>query len=103
MRKTFTPNQKAHIALSALIGNQTISQIASENEVHPTQVNQWQKIAKDGLSTLFVDKRKHEYKDLQDKIDQLYKIIGQRDSELDWLKKKLHIDTQWKKIVPRQK
>ncbi|MEK7075101.1 MAG: transposase [Patescibacteria group bacterium] len=94
MRKTFTPNQKAHIALSALIGNQTISQIASENEVHPTQVNQWQKIAKDGLSTLFVDKHKHEYKDLQDKIDQLYKIIGQRDSELDWLKKKLHIDTQ---------
>lgn len=93
MRKTFTPGQKAHIAMAALSGNQTISQIASENEVHPTQVNQWQKIAKDGLPTLFVDKRKHEYKDLQDKIDQLYKIIGQRDSELDWLKKKLHVDT----------
>ena len=93
MRKTFTPNQKANIAITALAGNQTVSQIASENEVHPTQVNQWQKIAKDGLPTLFVDKRKHEYKDLQDKIDQLYKIIGQRDLELDWLKKKLCVDT----------
>ncbi|PIR56972.1 MAG: hypothetical protein COU72_03385 [Parcubacteria group bacterium CG10_big_fil_rev_8_21_14_0_10_41_35] len=93
MRKTFTPGQKAHIAIAALSGNQTVSQIASENEVHPTQVNQWQKIAKEGIPALFVDKRKHEYQELHDKIDQLYKIIGQRDSELDWLKKKLHLDT----------
>ena len=93
MRKTFTPNQKANIAIAALKGGQSVSQIASENEVHPTQVNQWQKIAKEGLPTLFMDKRKHEYKELQDKIDQLYKIIGQRDLELDWLKKKLCVDT----------
>jgi transposase len=93
MRKIFTPSQKAHIAIAALKGNQSVSQIASENEVHPTQVNQWQKIAKEGLPMLFVDKRKHEHKELQDKIDQLYKIIGQRDLELDWLKKKLHLDT----------
>ena len=93
MRKIFTPNQKAQIAIAALTREQTIAQIASANQVHPTQVNQWEKIAKEGLPALFVDKRKHEYKDLQDKIDQLYKIIGQRDSELDWLKKKLHVDT----------
>ena len=93
MRKTFTPNQKAHIAIAALTGKQTIAQIASENEVHPTQVNQWEKIAKEGLPALFVDKRKSEYKDYQDKIDHLYKIIGRRELELDWLKKKLHLDT----------
>ena len=93
MRKTFTPNQKAHIAIAALKGGQSISKIASENEVHPTQVKQWEAIAKEGLPSLFTDKRKSEYKDLLDKIDQLYKIIGQRDSELDWLKKKLHLDT----------
>ena len=93
MRKTFTPNQKAHIAIAALTGKQTIAQIASENEVHPTQVNQWEKIAREGLPALFVDKRKSEYKDYQDKIDHLYKIIGRRELELDWLKKKLHLDT----------
>lgn len=93
MRKTFTPNQKAHVALSALKGSQPISQIASENEVHPTQVKQWETIAKDGLPALFVDKRKNEHKDLEDKIEQLYKIIGQRDLELDWLKKKLHLES----------
>jgi transposase len=92
MRKTFTPSQKAQIAVTVLKGQQSIAQIASEHEVHPTQVNQWSKIARDGLPLLFVDKRKNEFQDLQDKIDQLYKIIGQRDSELDWLKKKLHLD-----------
>jgi len=92
MHKIFTPNQKAHIALSALKGNQTIAQIASESQVHPTQVKQWGTIAKEGLPALFTDKRKSECKDLREKIDQLYKIIGQRDSELDWLKKKLHLD-----------
>ena len=93
MRKTFTPNQKVQIAVAVLKGEQSVAKIASDNEVHPTQVNQWAKVAKDGLQLLFTDKRKNEYKDLQDKIDQLYKIIGQRDLELDWLKKKLHLDT----------
>lgn len=93
MRKTFTANQKAQIATTVFKGQQSIAQIASENEVHPTQVNQWAKIAKDGMPSLFADKRKNENQNLQDKIDQLYKIIGQRDLELDWLKKKLHLDT----------
>jgi len=92
MRKIFTPNQKAQIAIDVFQGQQSITQIASKNEVHPTQVNRWFKIAKEGLSTLFVDNRKNEYQDLQDKIEQLYKIIGQRDCELDWLKKKLHLN-----------
>ncbi len=92
MRKTFTPNQKANVAIEAIKAVQSVSQIASGNEVHPTQVKQWETIAREGLPTLFTDKRKNENKELQDKIDQLYKIIGQRDLELDWLKKKLHLD-----------
>lgn len=85
--------QNGNFVIQSLKGHQSISQIASENAVHPTQVKQWETLAKEGLPILFVDKRKSEYKDLRDKIDQLYKIIGQRDSELDWLKKKLHLDT----------
>ena len=87
MHKTFTPGQKAQIATAVLKGQQSVAQIASENAVHPTQVNQWTKIDREGLPLLFTDKRKDEFKELRDKIDQLYKIIGQRDSELDWLKK----------------
>ncbi len=92
MRKTFTPSQKAQIAIAVLRGQQSIAQIASENDVNPTQVNQWAKIMKEGSPLLFTDKRRDEFKELRDKNEQLYKIIGQRDLELDWLKKKLHLD-----------
>ena len=91
MKKIFTPQQKAFIALEAVKGDKTISQIASIHEVHPTQVQQWKKIVSENVSSLFSDKRRKEGKSEQQIIDELYRIIGQRDMELAWLKKKLQI------------
>ena len=93
MRKTFTPQQKATIALEALRKEKTVSQIASIHEVHPTQVKQWEKTAKEALPALFADKRKPENREKDDLIDQLYRIVGQKDTELAWLKKKLGIES----------
>lgn len=93
MKKQFTPLQKASIAVAAIKGDKTVSQISSSYQVHPTQVRQWERIAKEGLSSLFGDKRKNSDKDKDELIEELYKLIGQRDTELDWLKKKLHLDT----------
>jgi len=92
MRKTFTPAQKAAVALAALKGDQTINQISSLHEVHPTQIKQWEKIAKEELPGLFTDKRSTHNKEQQALIDELYRIIGQRDTELAWLKKKLQLE-----------
>lgn len=89
MKKIFTPQQKATIALAAIKGEQTINQLSSLYEVHPTQVQCWKKIVMDNLPHLFSDKRKKESFDNQKMIDELYRIIGQRDTELSWLKKKL--------------
>lgn len=89
MRKIFTPQQKAHVALVAIKNEKTITQIASAYEVHPTQVGLWKKTAEEGLPRLFTDKRKKENADQERIIDELYKTIGQRDMELAWLKKKL--------------
>jgi len=91
MKKVFTPQQKAFIALEAVKGDKTISQIASIHEVHPTQVQQWKKIVSENVSSLFSDKRRKEGKSEQQIIDELYRIIGQRDMEIAWLKKKLQI------------
>lgn len=93
MKKQFTPVQKANVVLAILKGDKTVAQISSLFQVHPTQIKQWEKIAKEGLSSLFTDKRKREDKEKDDLIDELYKLIGQRDTELDWLKKKLHLNT----------
>lgn len=93
-QKKYAPVEKAQIALDALKGEKTIAQISSEFEVHATQINKWKKIAQSGLSGLFEDNRKKEHLrklEHRNKVDELYKIIGQRDVELEWLKKKLSI------------
>lgn len=89
MKKIFTPQQKAEVALAALTGQKTAGQIASIYEVHPTQIGFWKKTVQEGLPQLFSDKRKKENRDQERIIDELYKTIGQRDMELAWLKKKL--------------
>lgn len=92
MKKTFTPQQKAIVALEAIRGIKTASQIASDHEVHPTQVQQWKKILLENISTVFADKRAKEGKAERELIDELYRVIGQRDIELGWLKKKLQLE-----------
>jgi transposase-like protein len=93
MRRQFTPTQKAAVALAALKGDKTINQIASENEVNPTQVKQWRDAAKAALPEAFTDKRKRTGADgltAQAQVDELHRVIGVRDAELEWLKKKIH-------------
>jgi len=89
MKKHFTPQQKAAVALEAIKGQLTIPQIASKYEVHPTQIGHWRNHVIKGVQDLFSDKRKKENWDKDRQIEELYKIIGQRQTELEWLKKKL--------------
>jgi transposase len=92
MKKTFTPQQKAQVVLAAIKGEKTISQIASLYEVHPTQVQAWKKQALSALPDVFADKRKKENQTQEQLINELYKTVGQRDIELEWLKKKLQFN-----------
>ena len=94
MRRQFTSEQKARVAFAALKGDKTINQIATEYEVHPTQVKQWRDAIRDSAAGVFTDKRKAAVKaaDTQKRIDELHRVIGLRDAELEWLKKKIHGD-----------
>ncbi len=91
IKRKFSPEKKANIALAAIRGDNTIAQLSSVYQIHPTQLKRWKKTAEDNLSQAFTDKRKKENKDKDRLIDELYKIIGQRETELSWLKKKLSI------------
>ena len=59
--------------------------------MHPTQIGEWKKHVLDNLGALFSDKRTKDGKTDQRKIDELYRIIGKRETEIEWLKKNLHI------------
>lgn len=89
MKKVFTPDQKASIAVAAIKEQQTTNQISAAYEVHPTQIGMWKKQALHGLKDVFSDKRKKENQTNDQLIAELYQTIGKRDMELAWLKKKL--------------
>ena len=90
--KTFSPQEKAQVALTALKGEKTIAQISSDYQVHPTQIGKWKKLAEEELAVLFADKRKRENYSQERIIDELYRTIGQRDVEISWLKKKFKLE-----------
>lgn len=92
MRKVFTPQQKAAVAIAAIKGDKTISQIASIYEVHPTQIQHWKKILQENISSIFANKRSKDGKSDKLLIDELYRTIGQRDIELSWLKKNCNFE-----------
>lgn len=92
MKKEFSPKQKALIALEAIKEEKTTNQISSEYGVHPVRVGLWKKMLLENAEKAFMSKERDEHREQQELIDRLYKVVGQRDIELDWLKKKLHLD-----------
>ncbi len=82
---------KARVALEAVRGEKTISQIASEYGVHPNQIGQWKKKLLEELPSLFSDGRKKRDKSQEELESELYRQIGQLKVELEWLKKKSQI------------
>lgn len=89
MKKSFTAEQKTAVVLDAFSGSCTIAQISSQHEVHATQISAWKAQGKQILKDGFSDKRKKSSIDQEQKIASLYQLIGKRDAELEWFKKKL--------------
>lgn len=87
--------EKARIVMIVLRGEKTVNEIASQYSVHPNLVTRWKQRAVANMADLFEDEReKVDRKTVREqahKIEQLEKLVGQREYELDWLKKKLSI------------
>ncbi len=88
MKKNHDAAFKAKVALEAVKGEKTLSQIASDYGVHANQIGQWKKRLLEELPALFSDRRRREGKEDEAEADELYRQIGQLKVELDWLKKK---------------
>ena len=87
-RKTFNKDFKARVAIEAIKGDRTVNQIASEFDVHPTQVNQWKKALLEGAGDIFSVKKEKREQSVEEEKDVLYQQIGKLQVEVDWLKKK---------------
>ena len=93
-RKKFTSELKAKVAVEALKGHKTVSELAVEFDVHPTQINNWKKQLLEISKTAFNgQKQAQAVRAIEEERERLYAQIGQQKVELDWLKKKIgHLD-----------
>ncbi len=93
MRKQYTPAFKAKVVQELLKEEKTLAQIASEYEVHPTQLKKWRTTAVEGLSSLFERQDSTvELKEAYEKqLTELYAEIGKLTTQVTWLKKKCQV------------
>lgn len=93
MNNTITKNHppafKAKVALEAAKEIETAGQIASRFQVHPTQVGFWKNRLIREAHELFSDKKKQTETDTGNLIDNLYIQIGKKETEIEFLKKKV--------------
>ena len=87
-RKQHSGQFKFKVALEAAKGTKTMSQLASETGVHPTQIGQWKRqLLEEGVE--FFSHKGNGKEQRDEKVEaELYEQIGRLKMELEWVKKK---------------
>jgi putative transposase len=86
-RKMHTEETKARVALEAIKGVKTLSELSAVHEVHPTVITQWKRQLVQGAAEVF--RRSNSARSEEEVTKPLYEEIGRLKVEIDWLKKKL--------------
>jgi transposase len=86
-RKRYTAEFKAKIALEALRGELTVSQLAAKHGVHQTMIAGWKRQAMEGLSAVFSGRAEAKEAVREAEVEKLHAKIGQLLVERDFLAK----------------
>jgi putative transposase len=87
MRKSYSGDFKAKVALEAVKGERSLSELATKYEIHPNQIRKWKKQLISGLPDIFSERRRRKKTSDECVKAKLYEEIGRLKVELDWLKK----------------
>ena len=86
-RKRYSNEFKAKVALDAIRGELTVSQLTAKHGIHQTMISDWKKQAIAGLSTVFNTKSENNDKVRETEVEKLHAKIGQLVVERDFLVK----------------
>jgi transposase len=88
MRRRFEAAFKARVALAAIRGDKTLSELASEYRVHANLISQWKRRLLANVARVFEEPEDDVRQDHQAVVEELHRQVGKLHVELDWLKKK---------------
>ena len=83
-RKRYSAEFKAKVALEALRGELTVSQLATKYGVHQTMIGDWKRQAMEGLVSVFSGKTEAREGIREEKLEKLHAKIGQLVVERDF-------------------
>ena len=86
-RRRFSAEFKAKVALEAIRGERTISELAIKHQLHPNQITQWKRQAIEKLAKVFDDKASDTRASREADVTKLHAKIGQLVVERDFLAK----------------
>jgi len=87
-RRKHTAEFKAQVALEAVRGVKTVSEIASQYEIHPVMVSNWKKELINQVADIFAREKAKKKADPDRDSARLERKIGQLTMEVEWLEKK---------------
>ena len=83
-RTHYSAEFKAKVALAAISGQKTLAELASEYQVHPTQISTWKQELIENASNLFGKGKKKEVNH-EAEVAELHRVIGKLKAENDFL------------------
>ena len=91
-RRNFNSPFKAKVAIEAIKGHRTISELMGKHKLHATQINLWKKQLLEGAASIFENGNGKKAKPAdtdEPQTAELYEQIGRLKVQLEWLKKKV--------------
>jgi len=88
-RKTHSEEFKARVAMEAIKGVRTLSELSGAHGVHPTVIAHWKRQLLEGAPEVFRRGPAGGVRSEEDLTAPLYQEIGRLKMEVEWLKKKL--------------
>lgn len=88
-RRSHSEKFKAKIAIEALRGIKTLSELATEYKIHPNQISTWKNQLQMNAAVIFSSGKKSKSKTEEELTSPLYEEIGRLKMDIKWLEKKL--------------
>ena len=88
-RKNHSPEFKAKVALEALRGERTVTELATQFGVHPTMIHSWKRALLEGASGVFERGGKKAPEIDEEQMKELHAKIGELAVANDFLSRKL--------------